>query len=41
MALLAYLRVETSSALALVTAVVLGGQGDGNWGRRADKASLA
>jgi hypothetical protein len=41
MTLLAHLRVETSFALALVTAVVLGGQGDGNWGRRADKGSLS
>jgi hypothetical protein len=40
MALLSDLRVETSFALALVTPVVLGGQGDGNWGRRADKGSL-
>ena len=40
MALFAHLRIETPSALALVTATVLGDQGDRNWRRRADKASL-
>ena len=40
MALFAHLRIETPSALALVTAIVLGDQGDCNWRRRADKASL-
>jgi hypothetical protein len=39
--LFAHLRIEASSALAPVTVIVLGDQGDGNRGRRTDEASLS